>query len=131
MLAVRIAAVAVLVGGSLVLGGGAAGASGERGDTRPVSAAQTTAAPCVAWNLSSNLVYAYSSPSTGSAAWGFLWPGGGSGSWAQCAYTGTSTVWGAQHSLCGGGSLYVAVYFPVGGSYVIAYVPDACVWVAY
>ncbi len=79
------------------------------------------------WNLSSENVAVYSRPSTGSGAWGFLWPD----SSAQCAYGGTSSVWGTHHDLCGGGSLYDAIYYSVGGKHIIAYVPDACVWVSY
>jgi hypothetical protein len=119
---------AVIVGAGLLFGSGTASAGGE---TRTISAAAAPTAPCTAWNLSSDILYVYSGPDTSSAIWGFLWGGGGIGSSAQCAYTGTSTVWGAHHNLCGGGSLYVAVYFRVGGTYVIAYLPDACVWVTY
>jgi hypothetical protein len=121
----------ILAGAGLLSAGGTARAATKGGEARAISVARTSAAPCTAWNLSSNIVYVYSRADTGSAAWGYLWGGGGTGSSAQCAYSGTSTVWGAPHNLCGGGSLYVAVYYWVGGTYVIAYVPDACVWVAY
>ena len=96
------------------------------------SAGADTAAPaiplaCTGWNQSSDIVYVYAEPSTNSAAWGYLWPGLP----ASCAYTGASSVWGTHHNLCGGGSLYVAIYYRVSDGWVIAYAPDACVRVAY
>jgi hypothetical protein len=137
---VATAVATALVGAGLLFAGGAASAAGEGlegnevravNDIRAVSAAPASAASCTAWNLSSDIVYVYSEPNTSSAAWGFLWGGGGTGSSAECAYVAPSAVWGARHNLCGGGSLYVAVYYWVSSRYVIAYVPDACVWVAF
>jgi hypothetical protein len=124
---VTAAFVTVLAGVSLLLGGGAASATIETNNASTANAAATSAASCTVWNLSSELVPVYSQPDTSSAAWGFLW----GGSSAQCAYPGSSTVWGAHHNLCGGGSLYAAVYYRIGDDYVIGFVPDACVWVAY
>jgi hypothetical protein len=106
-------------------------AAGATSGAVAADAVPASAAPCTAWNVSSDLVYVYSDANAGSAAWGYLWPGGGTGSSAQCAYAGSSTFWGAHHNLCGGGSLYVAVYYWVNSGYVIGFVPDACVWVAY
>jgi hypothetical protein len=125
--------VTVLAAVGLLVGSGAANATtGAGAGAGAINSVPSATATCTAWNLSNDLVYVYSNADAGGFAWGFLWPGGGSGSSAQCAYTGSSTVWGAHHNLCGGGSLYVAVFYWVAGvGWVIGYVPDACVWVAY
>jgi hypothetical protein len=115
-------AATVLVVAGLLFGSGTASA-----DSRAAGPTPASAVPCRAWNVSGDLLYVYSDADTGSAAWGYLWPGGGTGSSAQCAYNGTSTVWGVPYSLCGGGDVYIAVYYPIAGSYVIAYVPARCV----
>jgi hypothetical protein len=122
---VAIAVATILAAVGLLVGSGAANATSKAG---AVNAVPASTAACTAWNLSDDLVYVYSNADASGFAWGSLWPG----SSVQCAYTGSSTVWGVHHNLCGGGSLYVAVYYWVGGiGQVIGYVPDACVWVSY
>ncbi|MGX7671251.1 hypothetical protein [Plantactinospora sp. DSM 117369] len=109
-----------------LLGAAPARADGGADESRRAPAPVAAADACTVTNISTDILYVHAQPSTSSAAWGYLWPGPGSGSSAPCYGGFFQGAVGTPHTLCGGGDFYAAVYF----FGVLGWVPYSCISVS-